>query len=248
MLKSELINQAYAQIRISGLTTQAVPEEINYALAELDQIMDQWVSIGRDVNYNFPTRTDVNHPVVSDPDDESGIYPWAISGVIAYLAKSLVEYFGKEVPASLAAKSRYGLNIIKGKTVQLRSQQYPNRMPIGSGNHFREQGYISRFYRPAYPGRDQPTDIILDEIIDLVSDFTRDLDDDQTLDSYTIAVEGDITLVSDSLTNNEVAYRIQATGDSDGKVTIIGTTSDGRTLPRAYCFTTQDNTCVVTQA
>lgn len=258
MLKVEIVNQAYQQIRISGLTTQAVPEEITIALAELDQFMSEWISIGRDVNYHFPTRQDVNHEVISDPNEQAGVYPWALRGVIAYLAKSMVEYFGKEVPPSLAAKSRSGLTVIKSKTVKLNPQQYPNSMPIGSGNRWRQVGNLRRFYTPNYRGRDEPYNIIVNQILDLTADFTRDLQDGETVDSYVIAADpnGGVVLLSDSLANNVVSYRVEATGGSnaeyrgnrDGRVTMTATTDQGLTLPRAYCFNTQDNTCVVTQA
>lgn len=250
MLKSEAINQAYAEIRISGLTATQVPEETVLALRELDQMMAQWAAVGRDVNYNFPPPTTGQELVQSDPSETFGVFSWAINGVITSLATRLVTYFGKETPAALAGKNRGNMNLIKQQTVKLDPQQYPRRMPIGSGNRFHAggEGYLARYYYPVYTGRGQRTDIIVTQNLDLTCDFSNDLAEGDTIESYTIAADerGGVSLVSDSIDGNVVSYRVLAEKDRDGKVEIVGTTANGLVLPKAYCFKTTGNSCVVT--
>jgi hypothetical protein len=249
VLKSELIRQAYAMIRISGLTSTQVPEETAIALQELDQMMSQWAAMGRDINYNFPLPTTDDSMVVSDPNDVSGLYDWSTGGVIAELAGRLVEYFGKDIPQPITKKSRFGINVIKQRTVQLNPQQYPRRMPRGSGNT-RGYNYFARFYYPSYAGRADATPIIVTQNMDLTSDFTRDLVGDDEIQSYTIESDpnGGVSLVSSNLTGNVVSYRVVAEKERPGKIEIVATSVAGLILPRAYCFETKENTCVVTNA
>lgn len=250
MLKSELVRQAYAQIRISGLTTVAVPEEITRALEELDQLMYRWYSIGRDVNYNFPAPSPDGALILSDPNDLLGIYPWAITGVTSVLAKNLVEYYGKPVPDPLARKARAGLNTIMVHTVKLPQQQYPRNMPRGSGNQIGVGNWLTPFYFPVYGGRGQSTPITLDQNLDMTCDFTNDLAEGDAIASYTIEVDADggLTLQSDSRDGNVVYYRVLAASNRNGTVTIVATTDNGLVIPKAYCFATRENTCVVTLA
>ena len=241
MLKAEAINQAYAEIRISGLTTQEVPEEMELALRELDQVMWQWQAMGRDVNYNFPAPTPGQELVVSDPTDLFGVFPWAIQGVVCTLAKNLVSYFGKEIPPALAGKARFGVNVIKQRTFKAPPIPYPNRMPIGSGNNQQWAGLSPRFYNPTYTGR-APVDVVVqDQVADFYFDFSNDLPDPQALVSYTIellpATGSAISLVSSSQDGNVVNYRVQgAEGWSDVVVFCSGTRTDGTTIPKAQRF------------
>jgi hypothetical protein len=249
MLKQEAINQAYGQIRISGLTTDVVPEESDIALFELDQVMTAWRAMGRNINYNFPLPTTDDTQIQSNPEDVLGVYDWAEQGVIATLAANLVEYYGKEIPAGVSRKQRFGVNVIKQQTVKLDQQQYPHRMPIGSGNRFRQTGIIARYYWPSYKGRADATEIIVGQNLDMTSDFTGDLQAGDDLVSYTIEANGrGITLQSDSRTVNVINYRVLANKDCEGKVSIVGTTLAGLVIPKAYCFDTVENTCVVTHA
>ena len=248
MLKAEAINQAYSQIRISGLTTQEVPEEVNVAIRELDQLMAVWQAMGRDINYHFPLPTPGNELIESDPNDTLGVPAWAVPGVITSLARHLVTHFGKDVPASLDAMAKFSVNVIKQKTFKANPQQYPHRMPLGSGNRQHDRGYIARFYYPVYQGRGDKTEIVVTQNLDMTADFSNDLRDAETVESYTIAVTagGGITLVSDILEGNVVLYRVLAVKDRNGKVQITATTSLGMVIPKAYCFDTKENTCVVT--
>ena len=97
MQKGEAVKQAYAQIRISGLTVDPTPEDIELAIWELDQMMWEWQGKRRLVNYNFPPPTTGDELVVSDPADPFDVYDWAVSGSVMSLACRLVEYFGKPI-------------------------------------------------------------------------------------------------------------------------------------------------------
>ena len=251
MLKAEAINQAYDQIRISGLTTQQVPEEVIIALRELDQLMYQWRVLGRDVNYNFPPPTTGDERVLSDPAEAMGVFDWAQAGVIASLAKNLVTYFGKAVPTSLAAVARVGLRTIMQQTFRSEDNPYPHRMPIGSGNRLRNVGYLARFYAPAYKGRGQQTEILVTQNLDLTCDFTLELAEGDALASYTIEADnrGGVTLQSHSRDGNVISFRVIADAENgrDGSVEIVGTTDNGLIIPKKICFDTVENKCLVTR-
>jgi hypothetical protein len=246
MLKADAINQAYAQLRISGITVDVVPEEVELALRELDQMMSMWLSTGRDVNYNFPPGTTDYTETISDPADPLGIYAWAVTGVVASLAKQLVEYFGKPVPDAISAKARWGVNIIKQRTFRSIQQQYPHRMPIGSGQGRYADTYY-RFYYPVYQGRAKPTPIIEGQAMNLNIDYNNDLKLDETVQTWTLEVtQGDLKIISSAIDDGVINYELQSTGMRDGKIESDVVTSEDRTFPRAYCFKQEGNTCVVT--
>ena len=249
MLKAEAINQAYAQIRISGLTATQVPEEEILALRELDQMMAQWQVQGRTVNYNFPPASVDGNMTQSDPNEILGVHAWALTGVIANLSVRLVEYFGKEIPQTLGGKARAGLNVIRQQTFKSDDVQYPHRMPIGSGNQLRRLGYIARFYYPVYRGRHQTTEIITTQNLDLQYDFTSDMKADDYVVSYSLIAseQGGIELESDELVGNVVKYRVLAYRDRDGRVDITATSASGLVMPKTICFDTVQNSCCVSE-
>ena len=53
VLKSDIINKAYDDLRISGLTTNATPDEIQTALIELESMAGEFRVRNMDANYNF---------------------------------------------------------------------------------------------------------------------------------------------------------------------------------------------------
>lgn len=249
MRKAEIVNQAYSQLRISGLTTLPAPEEITLALQELDWLMWRWAADGRDVGYHFPAPTTGDELVISDANEDAGVYSWAIPGIAACLARNIAVHFDKPIPPTLEAKCRSGLNTIRQRTIRIDPQQYPNRMPRGSGNELWQFGRSSRFYHPSYRGRGDQTTIKVNQNLDMTCDFSKDLAEGDSIESYTIAVDagGGLILQSDSRDGNVVYYRVLAQQDRDGKVTITATTANGLVIPKAYCFDTAENTCVVTQ-
>ena len=249
MLKAEAINQAYAQIRISGLTTEQVPEETTIALRVLDQMMAQWRVMGRDVGYNFPPPNTDGNLTQSDPGETFGVADWAVGGSIANMAKQLVSYFGKDVPPVLAGDARFGLTVIKQQTFKSDDVPYPHRMPIGSGNRLRSVGYLARFYYPKYKGRHQTQEIKETQNLDLSYDFTPHLVGDDFIASYTIEADpaGGVSLVSDSQVDNAIFYRVLAYRNRDGRIDLTATSEAGLVFPMTFCFETVNDACVVTQ-
>ena len=238
MLKAEAINQAYAEIRISGLTVDPSPEDNELALRELDQLMTLWRGKRRDVGYNFPEPTADQALVVSDPSDVLGVVDWALQGVICSLALRLLPYFGKEAPPVLAAKSRGAVNVIKQNTVKVPDVPYPNRMPRGSGNTVTQPGYVWRYYYPAYDGRPIRKPIVYTQVLDCFQDFSNFLADGDTIESYVISAE-DIKLISHAQDGNVINFRVEADKQRDGWVEITITTTGGQVLPQRTLFNTQ---------
>lgn len=236
MKKSEAISQAYAQIRVSGLTVNPTPEDVTVSLHELDQMMWAWAGIGRDVNYNFPPPTSGDELVISDPADRLGVEAWAIAGVVSNLAIRLVEYFGKEVPMPLNRKARSALSVIKRNTFKAVDVPYPNRMPMGRGNTFRTP-YYNRYYHPAYEGRKGATDMVVDAIRDFAEDFTNNLTQVDSIDSYTIEASGGVKLVSHSQDGNVINYRLDAEQTQRGSISIEVLTTDGLVIPVPFVMT-----------
>lgn len=134
--KGKLADFVAKQLGITTRTQAASPEQI----ADIIDFMDMWASsqnaIGRRIGYNF---TD------SKPEAESGIPSWAEQGVWSSVAVLMCPYYEKQATPELMASQRVGMSTIYNETIELQKTQYPNRMPIGSGN--RRNTYGPRYYR-----------------------------------------------------------------------------------------------------
>ena len=61
-LKGDIINEAYALIRISGITSQPTPEELEKALDRLESMAEEFFGRNINVNYAFEDEPDPNTP------------------------------------------------------------------------------------------------------------------------------------------------------------------------------------------
>lgn len=226
MKKSETINQAYAKLRISGLTVEPTPEDIQIALYELDNMMLMWAGMGIDINYNMPMPTVNDTRVESNPDDMINVEPFAYSGIIASLALRMAPFFGAEEPQRLVREARSGLNVIRQHTFRDVTVQYPNRMPLGSGNTLRG-AYWNRFHYPAYKTRSNYTNIKIGAVSDFVADFTTLISKDDEIASYTISATPELEIIADEQNGNLITYQMRGVREGVASVSITVTALDG---------------------
>lgn len=143
--KAQVINQAYSEIRISGITFVPSAANMQKALERLESMMALWSeAYAFDCGYNFqqtPDLANVCGPTLAYKDM-----------MAQNLAVNLCPDFGKEPSEQLLGKAANSFDLGLGMVAQLNNRAIlpPNRMPRGNGNTFRWP-YYNRFAQVAYP-------------------------------------------------------------------------------------------------
>lgn len=240
-LKSDCINNAYQELRISGLTVQPQPNENVTALRKLEAMAAEFKNRNVCVGYNFEEAPDLN--------SSAGIPIEYQESFELCLAVRLVSIFGKgaadKIDQVLFQRESGAWSYLSGMTAPIQLVQPSGRMPIGSGNERYGTRY-SKFYKPsAVPDPGCATNrMIIGEIEDYIQRFDVDLIDSEEVASYVITSNNGLTVVSDSLSSDGryVNYRIKAVGDAtdnpDGlyQVKIVATTDKTRVITKLIDF------------
>jgi len=232
-LKVDIVNEAYKQIRISGLTVNPKPEFIETALNVLEGMMES-LEDGRSMclGYNFEELPDAN--------TESGVKRSHFLMMATNLAIHLIPHFNKQVPQILynLAASYYSTSSAIVARENIRQVQAPRTMPLGSGNTNKYNRY-SRFNRPESlsPNDCETNRITVGEINDYSESFNAYLGS-EIISSFTIEATNGLTISTSSNTDTVVSYRIEGVSNTDTsqKVTITITTDTGRIEIRVIDF------------
>jgi hypothetical protein len=235
-LKGDLINDGYSKLRISGLTVDPTPEDLELALMRLEDMAAEWFERGICAGYYFEDDPDPN-----TPHNVPRAHRQAFS---SNLSLHLIPDFNKQEHPRLYAQASSSLSALSARSARdkLRQVQPPNRQPVGSGNTLRRSRWL-RWYRPAAEVPLDCSSVYMEvgEINDYQEDYTEYLRQGEDLTSYTIEVTDGLTLVSDSLATPVISYRIEAVGGDDesesvDSVQIEATTTDGRVDIRTIYF------------
>jgi len=203
--KAQTINNAYSQLRISGLTVTPSPSDLVLALDTLETMMaeyrDGW---NVQINYNFEDIPNLN--------SQTGVELSYQAMMNLNLAVRLIPPFNKEVPQTLQSLASVSLSKAIGRSClsNARMIQPPRRMPIGSGNTFRGV-FWNRFSVPVpVPPVGQATNYVWQgEQLDYYEDFSAFLGD-ATIVSYTIEADPLLTIVTSANEDPRVTYTLLA--------------------------------------
>lgn len=139
--KSDIVNAALNKLAVTGFDYEVDPEELKSGVTALEYLMADWDARGIKIGYRFAA-----DPETADITADSGLPDIAYRAVTYQLAIDLSDTYGKQVTQSVSAGATSAmtglLNAIQWRPVV----QYPNRMPIGSGNQ-RAGKNLQRFYR-----------------------------------------------------------------------------------------------------
>lgn len=232
-LKGDIINAAYSRARISGLTTQPTPEDLETALDRLEDMAAMW---GEKIctGYFFEDEPDPNTP--------HGLKRSYLTAFKSNLAINLLSDFGKTPHPTLVSEASGSLSSLFSACATTRQVNYPSRMPVGGGNQLRTRW--KNFFPDVQeaPIECETQRMAEGDISDYVESFNSYLRQDETLDSYTITADSGLTILSSSLESPNVLYRIEAdekdstSGMKTFEVTIVGTSSTGRVETRVIIF------------
>lgn len=127
--KRTLILMAFEDCGMPGYEFEASPEEITSAVRRLDAMMQLMQARGVRLPYNFPTAIGT-----SDPDDESGLPDYAVTGIAGKLADELAPSIGKTLSPAQRRKTSEAWSIIQAKTLEIPELRLPGSTPRGAGN------------------------------------------------------------------------------------------------------------------
>lgn len=233
-LKGDIVNGAFSQMRISGITVEPGPSELTLALRRLESLANELYGRNVCTGYYLEDDPDLNTPCGLD---RKYWYPFE-----CILAQRLLSDFGKGMTPEpmLIKNASAGLSFLYSNTANPRQVQYPSRQSVGAGN--RPIAGRRRFFTPVSeaPNTCQTNRMYIGDIDDFTEHFDSYLVEGESISSYTIEAETGLTIVSDSDTSPDIFYQIQAVGgtSSDGllRVKIVMTTDAGRITTRVINF------------
>ena len=240
--KIDRINNAYSQMRISGLTVDPSPEDISLALNRLEEMMAE-LETNRNmcVSYNFELEPDANSP--------TGVSKNHWNMMACNLAIRCIPDFNK-APQLLISGASQSLEGSIGYVMaqNAREIQPSRRMPRGSGN----TRYGNRWQRFSNPAELPPNECATNKIVlEDINDYTESFDaylKDETIASFTTVADSGLTLLSSSNDDPLISYRVEAVENTTNgvwqQVKIVVTTSSGRVETRRISFEITSNETV----
>ena len=188
-------------IRISGLTTEEVPEETEIALQVADDYAAELLPF-MDIGWQYPTNYGE-----SDPADNSGLPKEMAGAWKKLLAFQLVEFYGKTPSPMLANLASEGMKSIEMQTVTVEEAYNPPTLPYGSGN---EQDYRDRkfYYEP--PSTDGASDVFRNDVLNYTEDLSAWLVDETIVSAEWVTNDNGITVANvsfdDTTTTAELKF------------------------------------------
>lgn len=232
--KVDRIAAAYSKLRISGLTVDPNPSDLELALNELENMMAELASRGIEVGYNFELNP--------DPNSYLGVPQQFWNMINCNLAVRLIADFNKTVPDSLLMQAAQSMSNASARCAadRIRQVQYPSRQPVGSGN--RIYARWARFYGNDQlpPNAPSTLQIMRGEINDFTESFESYLRIDEAIASYSVVCDTGLVVVSSGNDSPLIKYRLSAPINLAAgvwqQVKITATTDLGRVDVRVINF------------
>ena len=233
--KVDLINDAYSMLRISGMTVDPTPQDLELALMRMESMMDEWLSRNVDIGYFFEDKP--------DPNTESGVIRAYWNAIASNLALRLTPDFNKQLHPILLGQARQAYSSMSGRVARERIDQieYPRRQPRGSGStRWFSRWY--RFYRVEQPTVNASTTrrIFIGDVEDYAENFESFLRSGETIAAHYVVTDPSLNLLRNRNTDTDVSYRVEALNDGglreNQQVTIVIDTSTGRRYTRTVLF------------
>lgn len=224
--KIELINAAFSELRISGITSGPTPDDIELALEALEDMMrplcDKYPTLG----YNFEE--------IPDPNTLSGLQVIFNNAIQLKLGDTIGFRYGKSVDQKRLSGA---LAHMSGKLAKTPAYQQSSRMPAGRGNS--EWNTFSDFmppYEVAAPSS---------EIMGLTDSrfVSVDLGDvfapGEVLASAVVTCDPQLAISGTATSGNTVAFTVTAQGTAGVNFRImIAITGDVTTVSDRVLYVT----------
>ena len=134
----DIIKDAFSEITVYGAEASVESVDAQFAIRYLNRMMASFDADGIDLGYTE----------VSSFADDITVPAGAISGMVSQLAVNLWDAFsdGQLVPQALLARAIRDKNTMRNIAVTIPATEYPDTLPIGSGNEGGTAISTSHFY------------------------------------------------------------------------------------------------------
>jgi hypothetical protein len=232
--KVDRIAAAYSKLRISGLTVDPNPSDLELALAELESMMAELASRGIEIGYNFE--------LDPDPNSDLGVPQQFWNMINCNLAVRLIADFNKQVPDALMMQASQSMANASARCAadRIRQVQYPSRQPVGSGNSIYSRW--QRFYGGDVLPPNAPSTLYImqGETNDFAESFESYLRKDEVITSFAVVCDTGLTVVASANATPVITYRLSAPIDATAgvwqQVKVTVTTDVGRVEIRLLNF------------
>lgn len=204
--KADRLASAYTELRISGLTVEPNPSDLELALYKLESMMAELQEQrGMHMGYNFE-----NEP---DPNSDLGVPQQFWNMIDTNLAVRLIAAFNKEVPGALIAQANQSMSAAAAACARNRIQQvpYPARQPAGSGSRVfnRWARFYNGFQRPA-PNAPETLQIMQGDLNDFEESYEAYLRTGEIVTSFTVVCDPGLVVESSFFESPILHYRLSA--------------------------------------
>lgn len=128
-LKKDLVSKAFEENSLAGFNFDIDPDEMQATCVTLDAMMAEWD--GRGIKVGYPL---VDGPDGSDLEAPTGLPAYAVAPVYMNLAKRMAASNGKALSNPQLEIAKQGFDLLLSKAAMPGPTQYPNTLPMGSGN------------------------------------------------------------------------------------------------------------------
>lgn len=213
--KIELLDRAYSKLRISGITVNPSPGDIEIALDEMECMLAEWDLVNVCLGYQFEDEP--------EPNAESGLIRGYENAVQVNLAVRMAPEFGKNIPAELMMQASQSYSKVSSAVAVVKQTPYPQRQPVGEANTLRFNRW-RRFYGIDNTApNDCATEIMAkDDIVDGQVNYLDYLVDGDAIDTFKMVPSNGLTIEHSEADDDTITFRVLATkaGTQSIKVTI----------------------------
>lgn len=206
LTKNEVINRAYSQLRISGLTVDPQPSEIELALDRFESMMAEYDGRNICLDYIFEET-----PAL---DSSTGVDIQFNQMMETNLAVRLIPDFGKQISqdnslALLGKQATQSLSNASARSAIVNRTNYPDRQALGSGNTFRWSRW-RRYYKNKAdaPISCDTVTMPLNTVKTVIESWVNQLATDEKITAASINYTAGLTQTSLSFTDNSVTFTV----------------------------------------
>ena len=233
ILKIDIVLAAYQELRISGLTSAATPEEIETGVRRLDNMMLGWKNKNLCVSY---IRSESYSNV--DPNQDSGLNDVDMFAVVANLAKNLCALFGKACHPQTMIDAKEGYDNLFSVVIPTREAN--PYMPTGSGRSFGQPNSNTSKFQTLTSNAPENCDTLEIKVgqTDFYSvDFSRYLLEDNTIESFTVNSGDGVSVLNSTEADGFINLEVYGAVAGFTTITItITSTPSGRVDPETISF------------
>ena len=120
---TEIVSGALKLLEVKTAESAVTAEEVQDGLSALNDMMNEWNVDGINIGYE----------TLDDADDELFVILGSIGAIKANLAVYIAPEYGRVVTDSLALRAKRSKRSLRA-AIPLAHSQYPDTLPIGSGN------------------------------------------------------------------------------------------------------------------